>query len=182
VVARNRIMNESLWHLVPPSVKAGCGGIDLFGGSFSFISMEQFQNLLRAIASNAAGYAFEIALQTMCKDCMEVMETLQKKLLALNQGFANSCQLAKGIVNDVADAFDIAHKDKNQPDRHAERYRRPVRDALDRDRHRHRQGRLRQCHRRAEEGADRQSGVAGAQAQWRRRVSSAAATTPCSRR
>ena len=112
VVARNRIMNESLWHLVPPSVKAGCGGIDLFGGSFSFISMEQFQNLLRAIASNAAGYAFEIALQTMCKDCMEVMETLQKKLLALNQGFANSCQLAKGIVNDVADAFDVAHKDK----------------------------------------------------------------------
>jgi len=74
--------------------------------------MEQFQNLLRAIASNAAGYAFEIALQTMCKDCMEVMETLQKKLQALNQGFANSCQLAKGIVNDVADAFDVAHKDK----------------------------------------------------------------------
>ncbi len=112
VVARNRLMNEALWHIVPPSVKAGCGGIDLFAGSFSFISMEQFQNLLRAIASNAAGYAFEIALQTMCKDCMEVMETLQKKLLALNQGFANSCQLAKGIVNDVADAFDVAHKDK----------------------------------------------------------------------
>ena len=29
VNARNRIMNESLWHFVPPSFNAGCGGIDL---------------------------------------------------------------------------------------------------------------------------------------------------------
>jgi hypothetical protein len=109
--ARNRIMNESLWHFVPPSFSAGCGGIDLFAGSFSFISAEQFQNLLRAIAANAAGYAFEVALGAMCKECLETMETLQKKIQALNQGFANSCQLAKGLVNDVADAFDVKHKD-----------------------------------------------------------------------
>ena len=109
--ARNRIMNESLWHFVPPSFDAGCGGIDLFAGSFSFISAEQFQQLLRAIAANAAGYAFEVALGAMCKECLETMETLQKKIQALNQGFANSCQLAKGLVNDVADAFDVKHKD-----------------------------------------------------------------------
>ena len=77
-----------------PSFNAGCGGIDLFAGSFSFISAEQFQNLLRAIAANAAGYAFEVALGAMCKECLETMETLQKKIQALNQGFANSCQLA----------------------------------------------------------------------------------------
>ncbi len=111
LAARNRIMNESLWHFVPPSFSAGCGGIDLFAGSFSFISAEQFQNLLRAIAANAAGYAFEVALGAMCKECLETMETLQKKIQALNQGFANSCQLAKGLVNDVADAFDVKHKD-----------------------------------------------------------------------
>ncbi len=111
VNARNRIINESLWHVVPPSFDAGCGGIDLFAGSFSFISAEQFQNLLRAIAANASGYAFEVALGAMCKECLETMETLQKKVQALNQGFANSCQLAKGLVNDVADAFDMKHKD-----------------------------------------------------------------------
>ena len=109
--ARNRIMNESLWHFVPPSFSAGCGGIDLFAGSFSFISADQFQSLLRAVAANAAGYAFEVALGAMCKECLETMETLQKKIQALNQGFANSCQLAKGLVNDVADAFDVKHKD-----------------------------------------------------------------------
>lgn len=47
--ARNRIASESLWHFVPPSYSAGCGGIDLFAGSFSFISAEQFQNLLRSM-------------------------------------------------------------------------------------------------------------------------------------
>jgi conjugative transfer pilus assembly protein TraH len=66
---------------------------------------------MRAIAANAAGYAFEVALGAMCQDCLQTMEALQKKIQALNQGFANSCQLAKGIVNDVADAFDMKHKD-----------------------------------------------------------------------
>jgi conjugative transfer pilus assembly protein TraH len=110
-VARNRIMNESLWSVVPPSFEAGCGGIDLFAGSFSFISGEQFQQLLRSIAANAPGYAFQVALENMCPDCMRQLADLQKKLQALNQGFANSCQLAKGIVNDVASAFDLKHKD-----------------------------------------------------------------------
>jgi len=110
-IARNRIMNESLWNVVPPSFEAGCGGIDLFAGSFSFISGAQFQQLLRSIAANAPGYAFQVALENMCPDCMRQLADLQKKLQALNQGFANSCQLAKGIVNDVASAFDLKHKD-----------------------------------------------------------------------
>jgi len=112
LVARNRIVNEALWHLVPPSFEAGCGGIDLFAGSFSFISADQFQQLMRSIAANATGYAFEVALSAMCPTCMEVMEALQKKIQALNQGYLNSCQLAKGLVNDVADAFHAKHDDQ----------------------------------------------------------------------
>jgi conjugative transfer pilus assembly protein TraH len=30
-----------------PSAKAGCGGIDVFGGSFSHISATEFKNMLR---------------------------------------------------------------------------------------------------------------------------------------
>ena len=112
VVARNRIMNESLVNFVPPSLSAGCGGIDLYAGSFSFISADQFQDLLRAIAANAAGYAFEVALQNMCKTCADTMNYLQKVMQALNQGMGNSCQLAKGIVNAGANAMGLAHKDQ----------------------------------------------------------------------
>jgi conjugative transfer pilus assembly protein TraH len=112
VVARNRIMNENLVSFVPPSVSAGCGGIDLYAGSFSFISADQFQDLLRAIAANAAGYAFEVALQNMCKTCADTMNYLQKAMQAINQGMGNSCQLAKGLVNAGANAMGLAHKDQ----------------------------------------------------------------------
>ncbi len=54
--ARNRIVSESLMHVTPPSFEAGCGGIDLYAGSFSFINADQFQALLRAIAANATGF------------------------------------------------------------------------------------------------------------------------------
>lgn len=103
-VGRNRIVNENIVSAVPPSFDAGCGGIDLFGGSFSFISADRLLNLMRSIASNAKGYAFEIALKEMCPTCMQTRETLQKKLQKLNQMSVNSCEAAQGIVTDTAAA------------------------------------------------------------------------------
>ncbi|MES1934323.1 conjugative transfer pilus assembly protein TraH [Salinisphaera shabanensis T35B1] len=97
---RNKIMNENLLSVVPPSVGAGCGGIDLFGGSFSYISADRLVNLFRSVASNAKGYAFQIALKEMCETCMATIESLQKKLQALNQMSLNSCEAAQGIVTD----------------------------------------------------------------------------------
>lgn len=41
-----------------PKVRAGCGGIDIFSGSFSFINMAEFVANLKAIANNAIGFAF----------------------------------------------------------------------------------------------------------------------------
>lgn len=102
VVSRNRVMSANLVSFVPPSFSAGCGGIDLFGGSFSFINMNQFIDLMRAVAANAAGYAFQLAINAMCPDCGNIMSDLQKKVQQLNQLFSNSCQLAQGLVNDAA--------------------------------------------------------------------------------
>ncbi|MBB3267644.1 conjugative transfer pilus assembly protein TraH [Azospirillum sp. OGB3] len=102
--AKNRIMNENLISFVPPSFEAGCGGIDLFGGSFSFINADQFVQLMRGIAANAAGYAFQLALGSMCPECASIIEQIQKKIQELNQFFGNSCQLAQGIVNDTLGA------------------------------------------------------------------------------
>ncbi|TVQ94553.1 MAG: TraH family protein [Chromatiaceae bacterium] len=111
VTARNRIINENLVTWVPPSFQAGCGGIDLFAGSFSFINADQFQQLMRAVAANAAGYAFQIALQSMCPTCMDNLTDLQRKVQSLNEMFGNSCQMAQGLVNDVASAFNQKLKD-----------------------------------------------------------------------
>ncbi len=104
VQIRNRIVDTNLVTLTPPSFQAGCGGVDLFGGSFSFVSGDQIVPLLKAVASNAVGYAFQIGLSAICETCFGAIETMQKKVQALNQHFGNSCQLAQGLVNDGLDA------------------------------------------------------------------------------
>ena len=110
--ARNPITSSQLLSLQLPSVRAGCGGIDIFAGSFSFISADQFVQFLRSIASNAAGYAFKVALEAGCSVCANVMDTLQAVSQAMNNTNMNSCQLAQGIVNDVSSSalgYNIQH-------------------------------------------------------------------------
>ncbi len=105
MTVKSRIVNANLVNFTPPSWKAGCGGISLFGGSFSFINADQFIALMKAVASNAAGYAFQLALSNACPSCASWIETLQKKIQKLNQMFRNSCQMAKGIVQGGVDAI-----------------------------------------------------------------------------
>lgn len=107
---KNRLMDENLISVSPPGFRAGCGGIDMWGGSFSYINAEQFTQLLRQIAANSVGYLFKIALSTMCETCDDIMSSLQKLMQELNSLNANSCQLAQGIVNDTLGSFDIKGK------------------------------------------------------------------------
>lgn len=89
----------NLASLQAPTVNAGCGGIDLHMGGFSFISKEQFVQAMRNIGSNALGYGFKIALQNICPTCENVMTSLQNIADRVNQFNINSCQAAKGIVH-----------------------------------------------------------------------------------
>lgn len=106
LVTRNYITDLNPITVSTPSINAGCGGIDLYGGSFSYINKDEFINFLRAVAANARGYAFSIALSSMCEKCFQHIETLQRKVMALNTYFGNSCQLAQGLVNDSLSAFE----------------------------------------------------------------------------
>ena len=75
---RSRRMNIQLIAFEPPNIKAGCGDIDIFLGSFSYINLDQFISFLRAIAANAAGYAFQMALKVSCTICSNVMDAMQQ--------------------------------------------------------------------------------------------------------
>lgn len=107
---KNKMFNENIINFTPPSWKGGCGGIDLFGGSFSFINSEQLTQLLRAVAAQAISYAFMLAIKNICEQCANLLETLQKKIQELNQFMGNSCQLAQGLVNDLTSGMDLKHK------------------------------------------------------------------------
>lgn len=101
VAVRNRIVNQNVLSFVPPSWKAGCGGIDLFGGSFSMINSEQMVQLLRAVASNAAAYAFSLALETISPPIAEAVKFWTKWVNDVNRYLGNSCLLAQKAVDSV---------------------------------------------------------------------------------
>ncbi|MBE0623508.1 MAG: conjugal transfer protein TraH [Burkholderiales bacterium] len=89
-----------------PSLRAGCGGIDLFGGAFSFINKQQFVSLLRNIGSNAVGYAFKLALQSISPDIDKLLTELQDQINKINAMNINSCEAAQSLVNGVVGAYD----------------------------------------------------------------------------
>ncbi len=100
--APNRTYN--LASVTPPSWNAGCGGIDLYMGGFSFINKDQFVAMVRNIGSNALGYGFYLALENLCPTCKNVMQSLQATANQINRLNIDSCEAAKGLVNASAPA------------------------------------------------------------------------------
>lgn len=103
--ARTPVRNYSLANVAPPSVRAGCGGIDLFAGSFSFINSEQFTALLRNVANNAIGHAFMLAVDAVSPELGNLLKYLQDQAAKLNGMNLNSCQMAEGLVTAVGSAI-----------------------------------------------------------------------------
>ncbi|BCA65799.1 hypothetical protein SHINM1_014010 [Fluviibacter phosphoraccumulans] len=83
----------------PPRINAGCGGIDLYGGSFSFINKEQLIALMRATASNAAGLLFKAAIQAVSPQLSNLMTEFGQLVQNMNNLAKNSCALAQMITD-----------------------------------------------------------------------------------
>jgi conjugative transfer pilus assembly protein TraH len=104
--SRSEIMTMRPVDLTLPSFSAGCGGIDLTGGSFSFINAEQFVEFAKSVAQNAVGYAFYLALDSFMPQVAANMKWLQEKVSELNQFFGNSCATAQAGVDALKGALD----------------------------------------------------------------------------
>ncbi|WP_238474157.1 conjugal transfer protein TraH [Altericroceibacterium spongiae] len=81
-----------------PSATAGCGGIDLFGGSFSFINSDEMVAMLKSVANNALGFAFQLAIKSISPMISSTIEDFAQKAQQMNQFNMNSCELAQGLV------------------------------------------------------------------------------------
>ena len=108
------IVNQDIMSFSPPSWKAGCGGVDMFMGSFSMINSDQIVELFRAVAANASGYAFKLALSNVFPDAETLIADLQDKIQKMNQYLGNSCQLAQGLVDGGLDSINTMMDNKMQ--------------------------------------------------------------------
>lgn len=105
---RTRPRNASMMHVQLPSVRAGCGGIDIFGGSFSFISREEMIFLMEAIMQNAASFAFELALESLSPAVAEQVSKLRDLLQEVNAMNINSCEAGQMLSGSLWPKMDGA--------------------------------------------------------------------------
>ena len=91
-----------------PHARAGCGGIDLFAGSFSFINTAELVAMLKATANNALGFAFKLAIDTISPEIGKVMDELAQKVQQMNQMNISSCETAQALVGGLWPTSDTA--------------------------------------------------------------------------
>ena len=106
VYVRNQVVDIRPATMAMPTFRGGCGGIDMFSGSFSHINADQFIALLKAIPSNATGYAFQLALETISPSIADVMSQMESIMRSMNNTNLNSCEMGKAIVNSGLSKFD----------------------------------------------------------------------------
>lgn len=99
----------------PPSVSAGCGGIDAFFGSFSMISKEQLVQALRGIVTGAIVYAFKLAISVICEKCATWMADIGALLAEANNWLIDSCNISyNALVSASGSPESVAAKWKGQ--------------------------------------------------------------------
>ena len=99
--ARTPVRYEELVTLDLPNYRAGCGGIDLYTGSMSYISGDKLTNLGKQIMTNTAAYAVDVMLATTVPELKQVRDFLQQTLQKVNQSTINSCEMAQNLVGGV---------------------------------------------------------------------------------
>jgi conjugative transfer pilus assembly protein TraH len=108
-----RVPNKTLqpFQITPPSFRAGCGGIDAYLGSYSFVNKDAFVQALRNFGQAAVGYFFALALRSMAPEIAVTLDAINDMAQKINSMSINSCAAAKTMVNSIAgDLSDGAEK------------------------------------------------------------------------
>ena len=98
---RSQVRDYKLVHLSMPTYRAGCGGIDLFTGSFSFLSHEKLVDLGKQVMNDAGAYAVDVMLAATVPQLKDVRDNLINLEQKANQSNINSCHMAQNMVGGV---------------------------------------------------------------------------------
>lgn len=86
------------FYIAPPSLRGGCGGIDVFLGAFSIPSRAEFVAFLRNIGQNLPGLAFQLALASLSPDLESQVRDFRRLVMDATNGLTSSCQAADMIL------------------------------------------------------------------------------------
>ncbi len=90
-----------------PSFRKGCGGIDMFMGSFSYLNADYLENKLTGIVENGlATVAYSLAMSVLSEPIKNTMESLEAIVDRLNQVQLDDCAIAETITASIVDSED----------------------------------------------------------------------------
>ena len=95
---RNASSNVNLLNINLPSLKMGCGGIDLYMGGFGYINSPQLESLVKNIGSSAISYGSMLAIKTISPQIADLLSQLEAMARSLNAQNINSCQMGASIA------------------------------------------------------------------------------------
>lgn len=95
---RSQVREYRLVNLSMPTYRAGCGGIDLFLGSFSFLSHEKLVDLGKQVMNDGGAYAVDVMLSATVPQLKGVRDNLINLEQKLNQSNINSCHMAQNMI------------------------------------------------------------------------------------
>lgn len=101
LTVRNRVWRTNPVTIDLPSMNAGCGGIDIHAGGFSFINSEQLIAQLKNIGSNAIGYSFLLGLESVSPQITNTIKQLESWSNDINGFGINSCEVASSLVGAI---------------------------------------------------------------------------------
>lgn len=110
-------MSPRLYSVTPFQLNAGCGGISVFFGGFSFISGEEIKQLIQSVAQNSVGVAVELVMTTLCGPCAHVMQVMRSLAKDAASRAIDSCEVASGLMErgrSVLFGADTASDDKDK--------------------------------------------------------------------
>jgi hypothetical protein len=86
------------FNVQPPSIRAGCGGIDIAFGGFSYLNPSYLVDFGKKVIAAAPAMAFQMALQTFCSSCEGIMNKLTSLADTINGLNMNSCEAATAMA------------------------------------------------------------------------------------
>lgn len=91
--------NIQLFSMDPPRYSAGCGSVDPYMGSFSFLKSAQLTQFLRDVAQNVPPLLFQMAVAQMFPQLDAAVKKFQTIAQDMNSQQINSCQMARGLID-----------------------------------------------------------------------------------
>jgi conjugative transfer pilus assembly protein TraH len=82
-----------------PKIRAGCEGIDIYLGSFSYVNADQLIAKLKAIGAGALGYGFTLALESISPQIAGTIKFWESELNKVLNSNLSACQAARALVD-----------------------------------------------------------------------------------